>query len=172
MKRHFLVLCSLLFTSAPREMRSITKTASSVLVLIILLFKVHGRSLQNQSSGLVSDGTDDVQSHEPSFLLLKGMGSSDECEHMYGFLPCSSNIYGHLFLIVVYEYLLFRGESLMVAGGEQIFKLLGPGIFGASAFHILGALPESLIVLGILCLTQSSRFSSNFLCNIAHIAAY
>ncbi|XP_065623901.1 sodium/calcium exchanger NCL1 isoform X2 [Quercus suber] len=39
------------------------------------------------------------------------------------------------------------GESLVAAGSEQIFKILGPGIFGASAFHVLGALPESLILL-------------------------
>ncbi|KAF1866812.1 hypothetical protein Lal_00018197 [Lupinus albus] len=66
---------------------------------------------------------------------------------MYGFLPCTNNIFGHLFLIMVYEYLLFHGESYLVSGGEQIFKILGPGIFGASAFHIIGALPESLILL-------------------------
>ncbi|KAL1299589.1 hypothetical protein AAHE18_18G121500 [Arachis hypogaea] len=66
---------------------------------------------------------------------------------MYGFLPCSNNIFGHLFLILVYEYLLFHGESYLAAGGEQIFKILGPGVFGASAFDILGALPESLILV-------------------------
>ncbi|MED6207776.1 hypothetical protein PIB30_038782 [Stylosanthes scabra] len=66
---------------------------------------------------------------------------------MYGFLPCSNNIVGHLFLILVYEYLLFHGESYLAAGGEQIFKILGPGVFGASAFDILGALPESLILV-------------------------
>ena len=38
----------------------------------------------------------------------------------------------------------------MAAGGEQIFKILGPGVFGASAFDILGALPESLILVGML----------------------
>nr|KYP51400.1 hypothetical protein KK1_026834 [Cajanus cajan] len=66
---------------------------------------------------------------------------------MYGFLPCTNNIFGHLFLILVYEYLLFHGESYLAKGGEQMFKILGPGIFGASAFHILGALPEPLILL-------------------------
>ncbi|KAL5098889.1 hypothetical protein RYX36_003216 [Vicia faba] len=55
---------------------------------------------------------------------------------------------GHLFLILVYQYLLFHGESYLAAGGEQVFKILGPGVFGASAFDILGALPESLILLG------------------------
>ncbi|OIW15158.1 hypothetical protein TanjilG_30829 [Lupinus angustifolius] len=49
--------------------------------------------------------------------------------------------------ILVYEYLLFHGESYLAAGGEQVFKILGPVIFGVSALDILGALPESLILL-------------------------
>ncbi|EYU44996.1 hypothetical protein MIMGU_mgv1a025835mg [Erythranthe guttata] len=66
---------------------------------------------------------------------------------MYGFLPCSKSIWGHVFLIVVYEYLLFHGESYVAAGGERIFKILGPGVFGACAFQIIGAFPEALILL-------------------------
>ena len=104
------------------------KLASLILVLLIVVFKVHGRSLQYKSSELVSDGINDgVQVNESSILLFKGMdSSSSECEQMYGFLPCSNSMYGHLFLIVVYEYLLFKGESLVASGGEQIFKILGP----------------------------------------------
>jgi len=105
----------------------------------------------------VSDGVDAVQSHEAYLQLIdqKIESSSDGhyCKQMYGFLPCSSNILGHLFLILVYEYLLFHGESYLATGGEQIFKILGPGVFGASAFDILGALPESLILLGMLLLS-------------------
>nr|GFC10341.1 sodium/calcium exchanger NCL2-like [Tanacetum cinerariifolium] len=66
---------------------------------------------------------------------------------MYGFLPCSSTLAGHLFLIVVYEYLLFKGESLVISGGSRLFEILGPGVFGASTFPVLDPLPESLIVL-------------------------
>ncbi|KAI3702805.1 hypothetical protein L6452_28557 [Arctium lappa] len=78
------------------------------------------------------------------------MDSSKEyfcSEQMYGFLPCSSTLVGHFFLVVVYEYLLFQGESLVVYGGSRLFAILGPGVFGASAFPVLGPLPESLIVL-------------------------
>ncbi|KAL0001472.1 hypothetical protein SO802_015253 [Lithocarpus litseifolius] len=130
-------------------MRSnITKLASLVLTLPIVILEVHGRrSLRYKSSDeLVSDGVHQAD-ESSSLLLLKGMDSGEECEQLYGFLPCSNTMFGHLFLIVVYEYLLFKGESLVAAGGEQIFKILGPGIFGASAFHVLGALPESLILL-------------------------
>nr|GEW58088.1 sodium/calcium exchanger NCL2-like [Tanacetum cinerariifolium] len=65
---------------------------------------------------------------------------------MYGFLPCSSNLPGHLFLIVVYEYLLYHGESY--AGGDgRIFGVLGNNFFGASVFQLLDSLPDSLILL-------------------------
>uniref|UniRef100_A0A7N2MAW6 Sodium/calcium exchanger membrane region domain-containing protein n=1 Tax=Quercus lobata TaxID=97700 RepID=A0A7N2MAW6_QUELO len=130
-------------------MRSnITKLASLILTLSIVILEVHGRrSLRYKSSDeLVSDGVHQAD-ESSSLLLLKGMDSGEECEQLYGFLPCSNSMFGHIFLIVVYEYLLFKGESLVAAGGEQIFKILGPGIFGASAFHVLGALPESLILL-------------------------
>ncbi|CAK9182952.1 unnamed protein product [Ilex paraguariensis] len=127
------------------------RTASFLFVLSLLTLKVTGRLLQQYSSSeFVSDGVDRVQDDEPSFLLLRGMDFSseqDRCEQMYGFLPCSYSLMGHLFLIVVYEYLLFHGESYVITGGERIFKILGPGVFGASAFQILGALPESLILL-------------------------
>ncbi|KAI5411777.1 sodium/calcium exchanger NCL [Lathyrus oleraceus] len=113
------------------------------LFLSILSLDVQCRSLPNK---LVSNGVDNVESsEEDSLLLLNNEG--EYCRQMYGFLPCSNNILGHLFLILVYQYLLFHGESYLAAGGEQVFKILGPGVFGASAFDILGALPESLILL-------------------------
>lgn len=143
--------------------RRISITAIFIL-LFVLTTEVEGRHLKHRISDndLVSDGVDDddddddVQLNKTSCILLRGIEfesnseeREEECKHMYGFLPCSSNMLGHAFLIVVYEYLLFHGESYLEDGGEQIFKILGPGIFGASAFHILGALPESLILLGM-----------------------
>ncbi|EYU44995.1 hypothetical protein MIMGU_mgv1a002795mg [Erythranthe guttata] len=69
------------------------------------------------------------------------------CEQMYGFLPCSQTNPGHFFLILVYQYLLFHAESYVASGGKRIFKILGPGLFGASVFQIIGSLPEALILL-------------------------
>ncbi|CAK7350081.1 unnamed protein product [Dovyalis caffra] len=132
-------------------MRIILKTLCSVLFLLFVVgINVKGRSLPHSPvEFLVSDGVNNVQENQSSILLLKGMESSSEekCEQLYGFLPCSNNIFGHLFLIAVYEYMLFHGEAYVASGGEKIFKILGPGVFGASAFQILGALPESLILL-------------------------
>ncbi|CAJ1957531.1 unnamed protein product [Sphenostylis stenocarpa] len=129
-------------------MRNISKTYSVFLILLPATVRVQGRHLAE----LVSDGVQKVQHNETSHLVLKGIDDEsfeEHCKQMYGFLPCTNNIFGHLFLILVYEYLLFHGESYLAKGGEQIFKILGPGIFGASAFHILGALPEPLILLGM-----------------------
>ncbi|XP_045801287.1 sodium/calcium exchanger NCL-like [Trifolium pratense] len=132
-------------------MRSITKASYfNILFLSILGLALHVqcRSLPTE---LISNGVDDdVQSsQQDSFLLLNNHNndSGEYCKQMYGFLPCSNDILGHLFLILVYEYLLFHGESYLAAGGKQIFEILGPGVFGASAFDLLGALPESLILL-------------------------
>ncbi|XVF18740.1 hypothetical protein REPUB_Repub11eG0049100 [Reevesia pubescens] len=126
-------------------MKNIAKTIHFLLALFMVIIVVKARSLpQTSPDELVSDGID----HHSSNLFLKEMdSSSEECEQMYGFLPCSNSIYGHIFLILVYEYLLFHGESYLASGGEQIFKILGPGFFGASAFHVLSALPEALILL-------------------------
>ncbi|KAK9265349.1 hypothetical protein L1049_027218 [Liquidambar formosana] len=119
-----------------------------LLLLLMVIIEVKGRSLSSSSSEMVFDGVDHVQHNQPSFLLFRGMEySSEECEQLYGFLPCSNSALGHLFLIVVYEYLLFHGESYVAAGEEMIFKILGPSVFGASAFQVLGTLLESFILL-------------------------
>ncbi|KAK6134533.1 hypothetical protein DH2020_031703 [Rehmannia glutinosa] len=95
---------------------------------------------------LVSDGVDRLRLQEGN-INSSHATVEDDCEQMYGFLPCSKSIPGHVFLIVVYEYLLFHGESYVASGGERIFKILGPGVFGACAFQIIGSLPEALILL-------------------------
>ncbi|WKA12028.1 hypothetical protein VitviT2T_029466 [Vitis vinifera] len=126
------------------------RTFSIFLIYLFIIVDVRGRplGLNGYPHELVSDGVDEGEGQKSSVLVLRGMEySSEECEQLYGFLPCSNNIFGHLFLIVVYEYLMFHGESYVASGGEQIFKILGPGVFGASVFQVLGALPESLILL-------------------------
>ncbi|XP_052178502.1 sodium/calcium exchanger NCL1-like isoform X2 [Diospyros lotus] len=131
-------------------MEKLAKTAYCSLLLFLLAMEVAGRPLLGyHASDSVSDGLDTVPANRSSFLLLGRGGEevSEDCEQMYGFLPCSYSPLGHLFLIVLYEYLLYHGESYVVSGGERIFQILGPGVFGASAFHVLGSLPEALILL-------------------------
>ncbi|KAI4322988.1 hypothetical protein L6164_022632 [Bauhinia variegata] len=132
-------------------MRDISRAVCFTFILfLVLVFKVEGRFLRSNISDemLVSDGVDDgVQPNQDnSYLLLKGIEPSEkQCEEMFGFVLCSSSIYGLLTLIFFYEFMLFQGESYLAAGSKQIFEILGPGVFGSSAFDILGALPESIV---------------------------
>ncbi|KAK9085448.1 hypothetical protein Sjap_025859 [Stephania japonica] len=123
-------------------------------LLTVIFEKGHSRYVAFDSPKLVSDGAtfdDKIDRSSPNILVLKGIdgleNEEEYCRHMYGFLPCTNNLAGHLFLVVVYEYLLFIAEKYVSKGSEMIFQLLGPGFFGACAFHVLGALPEALIVL-------------------------
>ncbi|CAN4117691.1 unnamed protein product [Withania somnifera] len=123
----------------------ITSFALMVLLLLplSLMIKVTGFRALPYYGNTISDGVHEIQ-RKSSFIRLY---TTEKCEQMYGFLPCSKGTLGHFFLIVVYEYLLFHGEYYMAMGGERIFKILGPNsVFGASAFHILGFLPEALIL--------------------------
>lgn len=127
-------------------------------LLLLPLFLSAGwvvpRPLRSSSPVLVSDGyqlPEDSLSSPIIRMKTTSMESEEMiCRQLYGFLPCSESVGGHLFLILVYEYLLFHGESYVASGGERIFKILGPGAFGASAFQLIGSLPEALILLGKL----------------------
>ncbi|XP_076912478.1 sodium/calcium exchanger NCL2-like [Bidens hawaiensis] len=113
----------------------------SSFIHLLLVGKVASRHLQYNAEELVSDGGVDE-----SILRLKGTDS--ECKLMYGFLPCSTNIPSHIVLIVIYEYLLYHGESY--AGGDgRIFRVLGKNFCVTSFTQILDALPDSLILLVI-----------------------
>ncbi|XP_051126363.1 sodium/calcium exchanger NCL2-like [Andrographis paniculata] len=120
-----------------------------VLVVVVVFFffvpVAISRPLLYNGSGswnpmIIADGRGDDPEVETT-------SSSGGCEEMYGFLPCATTAGGQLFLIVVYEYLLFHAESYLGAGGDRIFKILGPGVFGATAFQLIGSLPEALILL-------------------------
>ncbi|XP_073280194.1 sodium/calcium exchanger NCL2-like [Primulina huaijiensis] len=120
-----------------------------LLIILLTLFCPGGIS-RPVPLELVSDGADEFDRNH-QLIQMKGsalMGPDDEkCEQMYGFLPCSTTVWGHLFLILVFEYALFAGESYVGSGGDRVFKILGPGVFGASVFQIIGSLPEALILL-------------------------
>ncbi|KAM0054595.1 putative EF-hand domain-containing protein [Helianthus debilis subsp. tardiflorus] len=74
-------------------------------------------------------------------------GAEVTCEPQYGFLPCTSGLWGKLFLIVVYQYLMSVGQSYISNGSDKFFSLIGPGIFGAGLFHILANFPLLYLIL-------------------------
>lgn len=69
------------------------------------------------------------------------------CELQYGFLPCTTGLWGRLFLIVVYQYLMSIAQSYISEGSDKFFSIVGPGVFGASLFHVLGNFPTLFIIL-------------------------
>ncbi|KAJ0597630.1 hypothetical protein HanHA89_Chr04g0156791 [Helianthus annuus] len=70
------------------------------------------------------------------------------CVPPYGFLPCTSGLWGRLFLIMVYQYLMSLGQGYISNGSDKFFSLVGPGIFGAGLFHILANFPMLFLILG------------------------
>ena len=121
----------------------------TLLLFALLLSKVGGRSLQNSSSNLVSDGNYNIEAvTQTSLLVFGGTDSSEDCSLLYGLFPCSYTVLGKLFLIVGYVLLYIFGESYVAAGGELIFEVNGS--VGANLFHVLGAIPDAIILLGTM----------------------
>ncbi|XP_024960739.1 sodium/calcium exchanger NCL-like [Cynara cardunculus var. scolymus] len=141
---------------------TIIASYSTFFLLLLAEKAVVGRHLQYDVAAelQVSDGVNDfvVREEEP-LLHFKGMDSSEaHCQQMYGFLPCSSNVPSHIFLIVIYEYLLHHGESY--AGGDgRISRVFGDNYFAAIFSQLLDSLPESLILLasGLTCSKEKAQ---------------
>lgn len=76
-----------------------------------------------------------------------GLGATETCEPTYGFLPCSSNAWGLLFLVIVFEILITLGSQYVGDGSDLFFQTIGPGILGASVFQFLGTIPQIVMVL-------------------------
>lgn len=82
--------------------------------------------------------------------------STVTCEATYGFLPCSTSVWGLLFLIVVYNILLSMAGQYVGKGSDLFFQIIGPGVVGGSVFQFLGSIPR-LIVLLVPLLTGSEE---------------
>ncbi|XP_022893246.1 sodium/calcium exchanger NCL2-like [Olea europaea var. sylvestris] len=115
----------------------------------ISLFLLLGSHLANSRSIKENLNFNPVSDGFYSFSNSWGLSASTEtCEPVYGILPCSSNVWGLLFLIVIYEILLSLGERYVANGSEQLYEIIGTGgIFGASLFQFLGTIPQIIIVL-------------------------
>lgn len=76
------------------------------------------------------------------------MVEESSCEATYGFLPCSSNVWGLVFMILVYEILLSLAAQLVANGSNLFFQIIGPGLLGGSVFQLLGTIPQLVVLLG------------------------
>lgn len=141
----------------------------SLFFFTLMLVGVESRAFEQKfSSQLISDGHDPVIQSSTSFLTLHNLSlpsssslpSSDACLHVYGFFPCADNIGGYIFQMIVYQYMLMLGEKLLTRGSNNIFNILGTGIFGASLFRVLMVLPGLVMVIGN-CFTFAFIFLSS-----------
>lgn len=122
---------------------------AALLTIFLVLQLVHFGSSRyvRDSSDLISDGIDDRIRQPP---ILETLVDTVTCEPIYGFLPCATSLWGLIFLVIVYEILLSLADQYVSKGSELFFELFGTGIFGASAFHMLGMIPQVGLVLGKL----------------------
>ncbi|CAH1425718.1 unnamed protein product [Lactuca virosa] len=108
-------------------------------------------STTNSSSDIVNDGvhggSGGVLRLNPFLSLSSSTDESGICEQTYGFLPCTTTVFGNLFLILVYGYLMFIAATYLSAGSELMLEILGPGIVGGLFLPVLGALPDAMLIL-------------------------
>ncbi|CAI7890222.1 unnamed protein product [Closterium sp. NIES-54] len=79
-----------------------------------------------------------------------GSGSAEvkeACEEIYGLLPCSSSVPGSMFLMAAYGYLVLVAAQLISEGSELLLQVLDPGLIGGLLLPVLGALPDTLLIL-------------------------
>ncbi|CAN6553153.1 unnamed protein product [Malus baccata var. baccata] len=132
----------------------------ALFIIFLVLQLVHlGSGRIVRDSSLISDGINDETSQSSIVEALNLKADSVTCESIYGFLPCATSVWGFLFLIIVYEVLLSLADHYVSRGSEIFFELFGTGIFGASAFHLLGLIPQVGVVLvtGITATTETAE---------------
>ncbi|KAM3748294.1 hypothetical protein ACB098_05G097600 [Castanea mollissima] len=118
----------------------------SFIILLVILIPHSGNSRSfRENSNLISDVIDQI-SHS-SILEVDVKATTVTCEPTYGFLPCTTKVWGQLFMIIVYEFLLSLAEKYVSSGTDLFFQMFGTGIFGASLFHMLGTIPQVGLVL-------------------------
>ncbi|KAJ9168755.1 hypothetical protein P3X46_020247 [Hevea brasiliensis] len=117
------------------------------ILVLLMVGNAQGRGIRRSGQVVSARVVDhlDLNSSTPSSTALNSTKHS--CAHYYGFLPCASNIPGYIFQIVVLEYLLLVGDKILTKGRQQLFSILGVGIYGATVFRILAVLPTIVLVL-------------------------
>ncbi|KAG1679416.1 hypothetical protein FOA52_007707 [Chlamydomonas sp. UWO 241] len=59
----------------------------------------------------------------------------------------SESVVASLLEVAVYGYILLQGAGLLGAGSEMLLEILNPGIIGGVVLPLLGAIPDSLIIV-------------------------
>lgn len=120
------------------------------IAFFILLVFLTSRSAECRSIkpifSLIPDGmANRINSNYSAHQELKT--TTVTCDLTYSFLPCTTELLGEIFLIVVYEFLLGYAANYVNSGSELFFQMFGTGIFSSTLFQILGSLPSVIIML-------------------------
>ncbi|KAJ8626084.1 hypothetical protein MRB53_019391 [Persea americana] len=123
------------------------KAAAFLFLSLLLLLSISSQSRllpdTSSNSNLISDGI----CHEPPLLFLESSPPFETCKQTYGILPCSTTIWGNLFFMLVYGYLMFIAAKCISSGSEHLLEILGPGLVGGLVLPILNDLPNAIIIL-------------------------
>ncbi|KAK1378644.1 sodium/calcium exchanger NCL [Heracleum sosnowskyi] len=119
------------------------------LALAILLFLAltHYGSARCIADLMISDAIYNATTTAAAAAVPMLGASTVTCEPPYGFLPCTTELPGLIFLVVVYQYLLSLGQKYVSEGSDLFFQTFGPGVFGASLFHFIGTIPQIALIL-------------------------
>ncbi|KAJ0054684.1 hypothetical protein Pint_02381 [Pistacia integerrima] len=112
---------------------------------LTLTSPAQSRPISDLSSVMVSDGIQAVE--KPTFIQLNSLISSHTCDQTYGFLPCTTTVFGNVFLILVYGYLMFLAAKFLSDGSEILLQILGPGIIGGLFLPVLSSVPDAAVIL-------------------------
>ncbi|KAF8043412.1 hypothetical protein BT93_A1673 [Corymbia citriodora subsp. variegata] len=114
-------------------------------ILLSLVSCVRTRPIEeNSASDIIFEA---VRYVKQPMMYLSRLISSDDCDQTYGFLPCTTTVWGNVFLILAYGYLMFLAAKLLSNGSEILLQILGPGIIGGLFLPILSSLPDATIIL-------------------------
>ncbi|KAG9135982.1 hypothetical protein Leryth_015856 [Lithospermum erythrorhizon] len=96
------------------------------------------------------------------------LNSSDQCIHAYGFFPCAESIWGFVYQIITFQYLMVLGEKLLTRSSTKIFASLSTespytAVYSV-VFRILMAVPSLAImtVSGILSGNEEAQSQVTF----------
>jgi hypothetical protein len=91
--------------------------------------EVQADSLERHMWGASAHPTVKIDNHRMnltdtnSSLFQLATASGNTCEETYGFLPCSTSVGGHLFLMSAYGYLLFLAAKFISDGSELLLEV-------------------------------------------------
>eukprot|EP00698_Gefionella_okellyi_P006477 TRINITY_DN15810_c0_g1_i1.p1 TRINITY_DN15810_c0_g1~~TRINITY_DN15810_c0_g1_i1.p1 ORF type:complete len:454 (+),score=110.30 TRINITY_DN15810_c0_g1_i1:33-1394(+) len=73
-----------------------------------------------------------------------------------GLLPCSSGVLGSIVLMIFYGMVLGFGSKTIADGSELLMDILDPGFIGGFVLPVLGAVPDTAIIL-VSCLGPDAQ---------------